>query len=187
MSATNMFQLEEQLQDNNIATVIDWKNKHESRPVFEEKNKDTELRILWLQWPRLKLVNRVLYREYEEDESTWLQFVVPIQMRDRVLFEMHDSWCNVHLGTDKTAHKLDKRYYWPRIRQDVRKYIQSCGKCAMKKIPKAYARAPLKPIKATYPFEVVTTDIQGPFPVSKAGNKYVLAFHDHYTKWMEVY
>jgi hypothetical protein len=93
MSATNMF-------------IIYWKRKHETRPVFEEKNKDTELRILWLQWPRLKLVNKVLYREYEEDESTWLQFVVPIQMRDRVLFEIRIFWTAIRFVQVLTDPKL---------------------------------------------------------------------------------
>ena len=180
-------QREEQMKDEAIKTLIEWKENHETRPDFKADAGDEDLRILWLQWKRLKVVNGVLYREYTEDDSINLQFIVPKLLRVKIMGEIHDSWCGGHLGQDKTLGKLDQRYYWPRITKELKKYIQSCDKCAMNKTPREYARAPLKPIRATHPFELVTSDVQGPFPLSKLGNKYIVTFHDSYTKWVEIY
>ena len=166
------------MKDESVETMIKWKESNEVRPEYKTNKDDDELRILWLQWPRLKIVNGVLYREYREEDSIYLQFVVPKQMREKILLELHDSWCGGHLGNDKTIAKLDERYYWPRITKHVKRYIQSCSKCATSKTPKEYGRAPLRPMKATYPFELVTTDVQGPFPQSKKGNRHIITFHD---------
>ena len=45
------------------------KKEHECRPDYKTKNSEEELRILWLQWKRLKVVNSALYREYIEDDA----------------------------------------------------------------------------------------------------------------------
>ena len=36
------------------------------------------------------------------------------------------------------------------------------------------------------PWRVVASDVMGPVPRRKSGHKYVLVFHDLYTKWVEV-
>ncbi len=96
----------------------------------EKHDKDTESRILWLQWSRLKLLNKVLYRKYTEEDQIRLQFVVPTQMRSQILYDTHDSWCNIHLGTRyDTIDKLDNRYYWPRITCDFIKYMRVVNMC----------------------------------------------------------
>jgi len=39
----------------------------------------------------------------------------------------------------------------------------------------------------TTPFEVTSMDITGPYPVTPRGNKYLLTFNDHFTKYVEAY
>ena len=39
----------------------------------------------------------------------------------------------------------------------------------------------------TTPFEVTSMDITGPYPVTRRGNKYLLTFIDHFTKYVEAY
>ena len=34
-----------------------------------------------------------------------------------------------HLGVDSTYEKIKERYYWPKMFEDVRKYIESCDNC----------------------------------------------------------
>ena len=43
----------------------------------------------------------------------------------------------------------------------------------------------LKPIVATRPFEIVHMDFRGPLPVSANGNRYIIAFIDAFTHWIE--
>ena len=59
--------------------------------------------------------------------------------------------------------------------------------CAAHKIPAPKPKAPLVPISAGFPLELVAMDILGPLQETKLGNVYVLVVGDHFTKWMEVY
>ncbi|CAF1015875.1 unnamed protein product [Brachionus calyciflorus] len=52
-------QTDQQTEDKNIAQVIEWKNLSNSRP--DVKGLTSELRTLWLQWNRLRVINGVLY------------------------------------------------------------------------------------------------------------------------------
>ena len=95
--------------------------------------------------------------------------------------QLHDSVFSGHLGTEKTAQKLRIRYYWPGQDKDVRDYVLSCDVCAKLKAPVSYFVAPLQPIKPVKPWQLITTDIMGPLPVSELGNKYILVVIDHFS------
>ena len=100
INISTSLQQEEQMNDETIKTLIGWKDTLETRPEFPTDIQNDELRILWLQWKRLKVVNGVLYREYRENCSINLQFVVPSQLREKILLELHDS---VNLTSDTTG------------------------------------------------------------------------------------
>jgi hypothetical protein len=38
-----------------------------------------------------------------------------------------------HFGVEKIVVVLQKHFYWPKLRQDVSKYIRSCTSCAISK------------------------------------------------------
>ena len=66
-------------------------------------------------------------------------------------------------------------------------WCRNCAKCAMRKTPAPKARAPLQSIKASYPMQIIATDILGPFPESINGNNYILVVGDYFTRWVEAY
>lgn len=57
----------------------------------------------------------------------------------------------------------------------------------MKKSPKQRQTAPLLPIPVEAPFEKVSCDISGPWPVTHNNNRYILVFVDMCTKWTEAF
>ena len=77
--------------------------------------------------------------------------------------------------------------YWPGHHTDVREWCAKCDICASRKSPPPKAKAPLKPIVAIYPMQLVAMDIVGPFPESEAGNSYVLVVADYFTRYTEAY
>ena len=68
---------------------------------------------------------------------------------------------------------------------DVSHRYRSCCDCAMRKSSRNRHKAPLLPIPVQDAFDRVACDIIGPFPVSKAGNRYVVVFSEYLTKWVE--
>ena len=117
--------------------------------------------------------------------TTYQQLVIPTALRYELLIWAHDNPNSGHFGTVKTYEKLRTRYYWRKMFSDVSHWCRSCCDCAMTKSPRSRHKAPLLLIPVQDAFDRVACDIIGPFPVSKAGNRYVVVFSEYLTKWVE--
>lgn len=118
------------------------------------------------------------------EQSRYLCYV-PKGHRLSLLRVFHDE--HQHIGIDKTIDLVLKHFWFPKLRQFVRKYIQHCVVClSHKKIP----RQPSQPIeswnKPCTPFDTVHSDVLGPLPDSK-GFKYVVLIVDAFTKYCLIY
>jgi hypothetical protein len=51
---------------------------------------------------------------------------VPPRERVKLIWESHYSRVAGHFGIEKKVAVLQKHFYWPKLRQDVNKYIRSC-------------------------------------------------------------
>ena len=111
--------------------------------------------------------------------------MIPTALRYELLIWAHDNPNGGDFGTVKTYEKLRTRYYWRKMFSDVSHWCRSCCDCAMTKSPRSRHKAPLLPIPVQDAFDRVACDIIGPFPVSKAGNRYVIVFSEYLTKWVE--
>jgi hypothetical protein len=71
------------------------------------------------------------------------------------------------------------------MRQDVEKYVSQCDGWLRRKRKSEYT-APLGEVRQpTYTFEITSVDICGPYSVTPRGNRYILPFLDHFTKFAE--
>ncbi|XP_055584826.1 uncharacterized protein LOC129737691 [Uranotaenia lowii] len=52
---------------------------------------------------------------------------VPASARSEILHQEHNQ--NLHIGFDKCIEKIKRRYYWPRMSSDIKKYIAKCEIC----------------------------------------------------------
>jgi hypothetical protein len=67
---------------------------------------------------------------------------------------------------------------------EVEKFVKACPDCQCRKNPKRRPRAPLIPITVEgNPFDVVSSDAIGPLPATRRGNKYIICFQDHLTRY----
>jgi hypothetical protein len=53
--------------------------------------------------------------------------------RENMIWEAHYSRMAGHFGVEKTVVIVQKHFYWPKLRQDVNKYIKSCIACVISK------------------------------------------------------
>jgi hypothetical protein len=82
----------------------------------------------------------------------------------------------------KTVAVLQKHFYWPKIRQDVNKYIIYCTSCAIakKSIKKQGLYTPLPTPEK--PSESISMDYMSDLPSTKQGNDCVFLVFDRFSK-----
>jgi len=70
----------------------------------------------------------------------------------------------------------------------VENYCTSCEVCAKRRLGSPRPIAPLGSLPTVNcPFERVAVDVVGPFPETTKGNKVLVVFIDHFTKWSEAF
>jgi cleavage and polyadenylation specificity factor subunit 1 len=107
--------------------------------------------------------------------------IVPLPLRRTVFNTLHGL---SHPGIRGTVKLITKRFVWPKINQDVRRWAQSCIACQRAKISK-HTKTPL----GTFPtpearFQHVHVDLVGPLPPSR-GFIYLLTCIDRFSRWAE--
>lgn len=112
---------------------------------------------------------------------------VGVAARPNVLSACHDSPFAGHLGIHRTYARVRADYFWPNMRRDVEQFLRSCRECNARKDGPHGNAGLLKSIPVGGPGQLVAMDFLGPLPESNRGNKYILVFADHFTKWPEAY
>ena len=64
-------------------------------------------------------------------ERLWAPDYEPL--RTRIMQDTHDSAVTGHPGRDLLVSILSRRFYWPGLSQDVRRFIRNCDGCGSKK------------------------------------------------------
>jgi hypothetical protein len=99
-----------------------------------------------------------------------------------MIWEAHYIWVIGHFGVEKIVAVLHKYFYWPNLRQDVRKYIRSCTSCAISKptIKKEglYTMLPT----SNRPWESISMDYMLVLPSNKHGKDYVFMVINRFSK-----
>jgi hypothetical protein len=107
---------------------------------------------------------------------------VPTREHAKLTWESHYSQVVGHFGVDKNVVVLQKHFYWPKFRQDIRKYIGSRTTSAIAKptIKKQGLYTPL-PIPEK-PWESISVDYMSGLPSTKQGNDCVFMVVDRFSK-----
>ena len=141
----------------------------------QELNQDKEVLKPWVDSHKLKQIS-----------GTWWkgnQFVVTTDVPSRrAIVQMHhDLPAYGHPGISRTLELTARRYWWPRMAQDVKDYIKGCADCRCNKVNNQARKAPLSPIFAkpgALPFETVAMDFIVKLPLSNGFNS-ILTITDH--------
>ena len=139
-----------------------------------------ESRILMKNFKKLEVREGVLIRH----TAKYTQIVLPQIFQDLVYVELHEKMG--HLGLEKVADLAQRRFYWPRMVSDIRNYILKKCRCMVNKKPNIQERAPLVPIQASYPFQIVAIDFMH-LDKCKGGYEYVMVVTDHFTRFCQIY
>jgi hypothetical protein len=136
---------------------------------------------------KFNTVADVLSRLWKSPEFNALEVEnVPHEEKLRIARSVHaDPAWGDHLGAKKTLEKLSSRFLWKNMRSDVEQVCRECPECSINK--KQRVKAPLTPIIALRPWNIVGVDIVGPFPPSQEHEyRNILIVVDYFSKWVEL-
>lgn len=143
-----------------------------------------------LRFPLWRIENSTLYKRvfnsgcnFTGSEYDWKE-VVPKEIRRSILIENHDNPTAGHCGIYKTFHRVSNRYYWPKMKADISKYIINCKVCqAHKPIQRPPSGLLCGRPDIQRPWELISIDIVGPLPKSSSGFCYILSIQDYFSKF----
>ncbi len=112
---------------------------------------------------QFKIHGKILYRINPTQGRKFL-LCVPSILRRKIIEFSHDDPSSSHMGIDKTIARVSERYWWPKFRSSVRKYVKSCNYCQFHKCIPGLPTGQLQPIPPPdRPFHTVGMDHLGPF------------------------
>ncbi|RXN05567.1 Retrovirus-related Pol poly from transposon [Labeo rohita] len=180
---------QQQANDRVLVKVRGWLET-QTRPDWPAvSSQGPEIKSLHSQWGSLELHDGMIYRRWQAPGGgiDRLQLLVPHALRSEVLRWVHGAAGSGHFGNAKTVRRLRQRFYWPGCRQDAELHVHCCDVCTAQKGPSRRSHAPLQQYLVGAPMERIGVDILGPFPITEAGNRFVLVAMDYFTKWPEAY
>ena len=118
-----------QSEDPEIRKIVEKLQNGEWSMYKYDKNDPVSMKSYVKVRADLELENGLLYRRLrlkDHDMDTY-QFVVPVKYRNVALDLIHDKFG--HLGIDRTTALSSERFFWPKMAEEIRQYIQNCEHC----------------------------------------------------------
>ena len=116
----------------------------------------------------------------------FLQRLVPTRWQAILFARVHRFEC-MHMGYDRVYTMLFARWYWYGMSQDILDWVRACRACQQAKRGPGGSKMPTKQEFLGGPMLRMGMDLQGPFPTSQGGNRYILVIQDYFSKWIEMF
>lgn len=112
------------------------------------------------------------------------QVLVPTSLRAFILRRYHGLPVSGHLGWRRTYAQIRAAYYWPKMQQDVRRWVAACLACRRRKTPRPmHAGDPGQVSTAQRPWQVVSIDIVSATH-TQSGYSKILTVLDLFTRYV---
>ena len=121
-----------------------------------------------------------------KDGYLWYQGKIWIpekeELRTTLINKHHDVPYAGHGGTAKTTELISRKYYWPKIRETIKRYVQNCDTCQRIKPVHHAPYGLLQPNEVPdKPWKSIAMDFITDLPTSK-GHDAILVVIDRLTK-----
>ena len=131
---------------------------------------------------KFQVRNGILFR----NDDQRLRVCIPRSQREAVWKDLHEELG--HLGQQRMIHLCRDRVFWPKMRDDIKRWTARCITCAMKKDLVPVPRPAPMIAHEDHTLRVLekwSIDVMGPLPESSKGNKYLFVLLDQFSKWVE--
>jgi len=108
------------------------------------------------------------------------------KIKKEILKENHDLADMGHLGQHRMLEVIKRTYWWPGLKEGIKKYIQGCFKCRQNKVQHQKKAGELHPLEIPEgPWQEISIDIMGPLPKSNEIDAIVVIV-DQFTKMIRL-
>jgi len=161
------------------------------RTIIEESNRLKEIKRNTM---REKEVVQALKKEdgltWKEDEVVYIEGRVYVlnnrKIKEEILKENHNLADMGHPGQHRMLELIKRTYWWPGLKEDIKKYIQGCFKCQQNKVQYQRKAGELHPLEILEgPWQEISIDIIGPLPKSN-GMDAIVVIVDQFTKMIRL-
>jgi hypothetical protein len=117
--------LQEQMNDSEIAPVIELMKRSSDQPSFDMKYLSSEAQQLCYQWDSLKLHDGILYREFINPDCSIFcyQLIVPRSLRTAVITQLYAGVGSLHQSLPKCIETVKRFAWWKTMRPDTERYV----------------------------------------------------------------
>jgi len=127
---------------------------------------------------------------WEEDGVVYIERRVYVlnnkKIREEILKENHDSVDVGYPGQHRMLEILKRTYWWPGLKEDIKKYVQGCFKCQQNKVQHQKKAGELHPLDIPQgPWQEISINIIGPLPKSN-GMDAIVVIVNQFTKMIRL-
>jgi len=143
---------------------------------------------------REKEVLQALQKEdgsaWEEDEVAYMEGRIYVpnnrDIKEEILREHHDPADIGHPGQHRMQELIKRTYWWPGLKEDIKKYVQGCIKCQQNKVQHQKKAGKLHPLEIPEgPWQDISIDMIGPLPRLNEMDA-ILVIVDRFTKMIRL-
>lgn len=132
------------------------------------------------------LIQKVLFHVVKtKDNEAMMQLAIPQVYVPRLLYSYHTQMMAGHQGMTRTWLTMSKKYWFPYMLDNIRRYIQACRVCQIAgKDPDTPSSHHIRVPMNFRPFSRLSIDIKF-MPNSRKGFKYILLMCCEYSNYLE--
>lgn len=105
----------------------------------------------------------------------------PTENKEELIIRTHHELG--HAGSDSVYIFMKQRWTWPKMLEDIKKYVEHCDTC--RKFKSGMKKLEIQKVPLGQPFSCIGIDIVGPLPKTENGNCFIIIATDHLTRWAE--
>ena len=127
---------------------------------------------------------------WEEDKVVYMEGRIYVpnnkDIKEEILKEHHDPADIRHPEQHRMQELIKRTYWWPGLKEDVKKYVQECIKCQQNKVQHQKRAGELHPLEIPEgPWQDISIDMIGPLPRLN-GMDAILVIVDRFTKMIRL-
>ena len=127
---------------------------------------------------------------WKEDEVVYMEERIYIpnnnDLKEEILREHHDPADVGHPGQHRTQELIKRTYWWPGLKEDIKKYIQGCIKCQQNKVQHQKKAGELHLLEIPEgPWQDISINMIGLLPRSN-GMDAIVVIVDRFTKMIRL-